>query len=71
MPMSLAPDRGIALVTVLLVSSLVFTMAVGLSLVLAVDHPVASSASLRFSRRTRWMNQKIPARPTSASARPL
>jgi hypothetical protein len=53
MPMSLAPDRGIALVTVLLVSSLVFTMAVGLSLVLAVDHLVVGhhreSAALQFA----------------------
>lgn len=34
-------NRGIALVTVLLISSLVFTMALGLSLIVSVDHLAA------------------------------
>ena len=43
--MTLSSARGIALVTVLLVSSLVFTMALGLSLVVSVNHLVVRNHS--------------------------
>ena len=53
--MSLSSSRGIALVTVLLVSSLVFTMALGLSLVVSVNQLVvrnhAESAALAAAAR--------------------
>ena len=43
--MALSSSRGIALVTVLLVSSLVFTMALGLSLVVSVNQLVVRTHS--------------------------
>ena len=53
--MTLSSSRGIALVTVLLVSSLVFTMALGLSLVVSVNQLVvrnhAESAALAAAAR--------------------